>query len=124
MTLRKWTLGIIAIGACVALAVSLWTIEISLFQLGIAAWALLPMAILWFANYHTTRLSLALTVLVGSLFVVGLGAAFYIDAFFIHPDAQSGLVILFAPIYQLAAATPLALLCGIVWLIHKHAQRH
>jgi hypothetical protein len=33
MTVKKWTLGIIAIGASAALAVSLWTIQVSLFQL-------------------------------------------------------------------------------------------
>jgi uncharacterized membrane protein YczE len=124
VSLRKWTVGIIAFGAAIALAVSLWTITISLRQLGFAAWAVLPMAVLWFANYHPTRLSLALVILVVSLCVVGFGVVAYINAFFIHPDAQSGLVIMFAPLYQLTAAIPLAVFCGIAWLKRKRAQTH
>ena len=80
------------------------------------------MTVLWFANYHATRTGLPLAVLIGSVCVVGFGFVTYLDAFFIRLEAQSGLAILFVPLYQLAAAVPLALVCGIAWLAQKRAQ--
>jgi hypothetical protein len=121
---RKWTTGVIVFGGVVALGLSLWTIEISLLQLGVAVWAILPMAVLWFANCHTARRGLALAVLIDSVCVVVFGCITYLDAFFVHLDAQSGLAVLFVPLYQLAGAIPCALVSGIAWLVQKHAQIH
>lgn len=68
-------------------------------------WACLPYGILLFFNniwsgVFKKDLSLLITTSVVSSFAVLM----VVDAFFIHPDAQSGLIFLFLPGYQAIAA--------------------
>jgi hypothetical protein len=70
-------------------------------------WALLPYAALaWLAS----RPFNSWVVLVGSLVVGGSALFLYYRAFFVEPDAQSGLSVVFLPLYQLFG-------CAIVWAV-------
>ena len=72
--------------------------------LGFWLWANVPYLILLFANRFSTktkgpRILVSLTVLVSVLAPMYL----YYTAFYSNPDAQSGLVFIFLPIYQVAS---------------------
>jgi hypothetical protein len=57
----------------------------------------------------------ALTILIGALAISGYGLLVLVHAFFVEPDAQSGLVFIFLPFWQLAGALllyPVALYAG------------
>jgi hypothetical protein len=73
-----------------------WTDMLTVFSLN-----LLPFGILLFFNLikedcHKKDIA----ILVSTIIVCGFGIVILIDAFFIHIDAQSGLIFLFLPIIQ------------------------
>jgi len=68
-------------------------------------WACLPYGILlFFNNIYRGIYKKDLTLLITTIIVSGFGAFMLIDAFFIHIDAQGGLIFLFLPVYQAIAA--------------------
>lgn len=65
------------------------------------AWALLPYLVLHRRLRGTDGPKLVHGVLlVAALLLTGFGFAVFLSAFFLEPDAQSGLVVLFIPIWQ------------------------
>lgn len=65
-----------------------------------------------------SRLFLICSLLIG---IAGLAA--YIDAAFIHVDAQGGLIFLFLPMVQLAAGFALVVACGLwLWLARMRRE--
>lgn len=101
---RTATLIVIGFGAAATAAVMLHAGDASKFLLfaGFALWALLPYAILYgAARWLVCGVSTSMTVLITALAVAGFGAFCYYDAFFVHLDPQSGLVLVFVPLCQL-----------------------
>ena len=87
---------------------------------GYMAWAISPyfmLAIIFDGFLHHP--SASLTALVGTVLIVLASAALLIDAFFVHINAQGGLIFLFLPIPQWLAALFLGLICLIVSKVIK-----
>ena len=106
-----------AIAAVVGIAFAVWTVAIcdgiSLFGLAIAGWVALPYLIISLAANRVSTLA-AKVLLACTLPVLTL---YGIRAFsFIDEDAQGGLILLFAPGYQLAGAI---LAAAIVMVIDR-----
>jgi len=88
-------------------------------------WACLPYGILlFFNNIYRGVFKKDLILLITTIVVTIFAVLILIDSFFIHIDAQSGLVFLFLPVYQAVAAC----IGGLIGLgLHQrseNAQRH
>jgi hypothetical protein len=84
-----------------------WWLSFMVFGL----WSLVPYAGLVACGLLANRTKgQALTALIGSALVVCLGVLLLVDGFFIHPDAQSALVFIVLPFYQLAGVVVLILI--------------
>jgi hypothetical protein len=84
---------------------------------GFFGWACLPYGILLFLNIiKAGKLKKDIVLLLTTAIVSGFGIILIIDAFFIHIDAQGGLVFLFIPIYQSIAAIAGGLI-GLVFYV-------
>lgn len=90
---------------------------------GFALWVSLPYAVVWFAAGRLSGYTFALLVL-GAGLVAAAGFALFIYAtvfiFTAKPDAQSGLVFLFIPLYQLGA---LLVAAGLAFLAKRFTRR-
>lgn len=120
--MRAATLGLVAVGFLATLAILVATMEVGWanlgFAIGISLWALSPYAGLWVLARRRSPprgwmgFAFAATVLVaGSTWA-------YVDAMFVHTDAQSGLLFLFMPFWQwiaVASAMVLAAIVGSRW---------
>lgn len=97
------TLGLMAWAAS-------WSWSGLAFMVSLMAWSVSPYVPLGFASRkpRASRGS-AVALLVTAVVVAAFGAAVYVDAFFIHLDAQGALVFLFVPVLQWVGA-----LLGIV----------
>ena len=74
-------------------------------------WAIFPYVILLFLIYKSDKYPKASGVaFAGTLILVLFGVSTLIDGFFIHLDAQSGLLFLFIPFWQLIGSCILALI--------------
>ncbi len=97
--------AIAAASALATLALMAWAMTFSwsglAFVAGLMAWCLSPYAVLAFAAgaMRASRRGLV-ALLVTTVLVAGAAAAAYIDAFFIHLDAQGALILLFMPVWQ------------------------
>lgn len=83
---------------------------------GFIVWAVSPYAYLALMAKLVSTSTAELIVLLLSFLVGSLGVWLIIDAFFIHLDAQSGLVYIFAPIWQWAF---LALASAPLYFLHR-----
>ena len=83
-------------------------------------WACLPYGILLFFNNIWNGVSKKdLSLLITTSIVSSFAVIMLVDAFFIHPDAQSGLIFLFMPAYQSIAA----ILGGLIGLgLHQRSS--
>lgn len=68
------------------------------------AWLLAPYAVLWFVSRRLRYGAQAVIHLIGSLAVGLFGVGILIYGFVANPDPQSGLLLLFIPIWQLVGA--------------------
>ena len=97
-----------AASAAATLALMLWAMTFSwsrlAFVLGLMAWCVSPYVLLAFAA-GAMRVSRrgAIALLVTTILVAGAAAVAYVDAFFIHLDAQGALILLFMPVWQWVA---------------------
>jgi len=97
------------VSAAATLALMLWAMTFSwsglAFVLGLMAWCVSPYALLAFAA-GAMRVSRrgAIALLVTTILVAGAAAAAYVDAFFIHLDAQGALILVFMPVWQWVGA--------------------
>lgn len=95
--------------AAATLALMLWAMTFSwsglAFVLGLMAWCVSPYALLAFAAgaMRASRRG-AIALLVTTVLVAGAAAAAYVDAFFIHLDAQGALILVFMPVWQWVGA--------------------
>ena len=95
--------------AAATLALMLWAMTFSwsglAFVLGLMAWCVSPYALLAFAA-GAMRVSRrgAIALLVTTVLVAGAAAVAYVDAFFIHLDAQGALILVFMPVWQWVGA--------------------
>ena len=71
------------------------------FILALTAWCVSPYALLALVSgrMRASRAG-AITVLVTTILVAGAAAVAYVDAFFIHLDAQGALILIFMPVWQ------------------------
>ena len=98
-----------AASALATLALMVWAMTFTWsglgFVLGLMAWCVSPYAPLAFAagGLRTSRAG-AITLLVTTLVVAGAAGIAYVDAFFIHLDAQGALILLFMPVWQWVGA--------------------
>ena len=90
---------------------------------GIIAWALVPYFVAFIpALLPQGRLG-AVGVLLGCLLLVGASAWAYYDAFFVHTDAQNGLVFVFFPPWQLAFCVVLLVCAGIASVVSARSNK-
>ena len=95
--------------AAATLALMLWAMTFSwsglAFVLGLMAWCVSPYALLALAAgaMRASRRG-AIALLVTTVLVAGAAAAAYVDAFFIHLDAQGALILVFMPVWQWVGA--------------------
>jgi len=92
---------------------------------GFFGWACLPYGILlFFNNIYRGVFKKDLVLLITTAVVTGFAVLILIDSLFIHIDAQSGMIFLFLPVYQVLAA----FVGGLIGLgLHQrsiNAQRH
>ena len=91
--------------------------DLSSFLVIMLVWCLSPYALLALALHRPWRSTeAALVAFATTIAVSGFGLYIYTVAFFVKPDAQSGLVFLFIPLWQWIGA--LAGL-GVAWLIER-----
>lgn len=101
--------GVAAASALATLALMAWAMTFSwsglAFIAGLMAWCVSPYAVLAFAagTLRGSRRALV-ALLVTTVLVAGLAAAAYVDAFFIHLDAQGALILVFMPVWQWVGA--------------------
>ena len=101
--------AVAAASALATLALMAWAMTFSWsglgFVLGLMAWCVSPYAPLAFAagGLRTSRAG-AITLLVTTLVVAGAAGIAYVDAFFIHLDAQGALILVFMPVWQWVGA--------------------
>ena len=103
---RWWLLAIYALVVSVVIIEMGRPSDLSWFVLSIPflLWALAPVALLCFGP------GLRVARLIGAVLVCVLGALAYVHtAFVAKPDAQGGLIFLFAPVYQFGIA--------VLWLL-------
>jgi hypothetical protein len=134
MSLRRFrngTLIVVALGAGLTTALLLylsvygfidegfqWSGLLQLF--GFLVWANVPyLAVYWLAAVLVHGRGSAMLVLISSFAVVIFGAVIYFDAFIVHLDAQSALVFLFVPLYQLLAVAALLGALAIIRAVSK-----
>ena len=95
--------------AAATLALMLWAMTFSwsglAFVLGLMAWCVSPYVPLGFASRkpRASRKS-AVALLVTAVVVAAFAAIVYVDAFFIHLDAQGALILVFMPVWQWVGA--------------------
>ncbi len=100
--------AVAAASAVATLALMAWAMTFSwsglAFVAGLMAWCVSPYAVLAFAagGMRASRRGLV-TLLVTTILVAAAAAAAYVDAFFIHLDAQGALILLFMPVWQWVA---------------------
>jgi len=98
-----------AASAAATLALMLWAMTFSwsglAFVLGLMAWCVSPYVLLAIAA-GAMRVSRrgAIALLATTVLVAGAAAVAYVDAFFIHLDAQGALILLFMPVWQWVGA--------------------
>ena len=98
-----------AASALATLALMLWAMTFSwrglAFVLGLMAWCVSPYVLLAFAAgaMRASRRGV-IALLVTTLLVAGAAAVAYVDAFFIHLDAQGALILVFMPAWQWVGA--------------------
>jgi hypothetical protein len=96
--------------------------------LGYVAWALMPYAVVtaMLVCARIFRLARGVHLLchwAGIVIALG-GPLLYVDAMFVHVDAQGALVVLMIPVMQTAAVIGAALVAGLwQWRAHRPAQR-
>ncbi|UCC13677.1 MAG: hypothetical protein JSW21_09905 [Gammaproteobacteria bacterium] len=80
-----------------------------------AGWVGVPYAVLYLASRRSPSTSGSRAVLLlGAAAVSGFGILMLYEAFIAHPDAQSGIVLIFIPLYQLAGLIPLLLVARLL----------
>jgi hypothetical protein len=85
--------------------------------LGLAVWATLPyLMILYLARKVSESKANILMVALGALIISFSGVTLYMDASFLRPDPQGGLVFFAVPCYQWII---IGLLTGILFLFRK-----
>lgn len=78
-------------------------------------WAISPLAALAAGAGLFRHARMASRVYVAGAIVIALAGVFaYVDAALLHPDAQGGLVFLFAPLFQWAAVLCLGAVCAVM----------
>lgn len=122
-TVGSATLAVLALGALVTLALMLGTADLPAFLwsgLFFLLWALAPYVLLAFGLPRVSGAGSRIPGLVGSLVVVSPALALYIDALFVHADAQSALVFVTLPFLQLLGAV---LVIAVVRWIEARRRR-
>lgn len=95
---------------------------------GYVAWALMPYAVVTAMLVYARLFQLARGVHLlchwASILVALGGPLLYVDAMFVHVDAQGALVVLMIPVMQTAAGIGAALVAGLwQWRIHRRIRR-
>ena len=89
----------------------------------ISPFLVLPFAVSWILRPLLGELGWpGLAVVVTTVAVGLLGCYVYWDAFVWHPDAQSALVMLFIPLYQVGTLGSVTFLTVVVWAVRSGKQ--
>ena len=85
---------------------------------------LFPFGVLWILRPLLGELGWPPTAIAVTAVGVGLlGCIVYLDGYLWHPDAQSGLLVLFVPLYQGGIIAIVTFLTVIVWAVRSDRQR-
>jgi hypothetical protein len=88
--------------------------------IGFGLWAAAPnLLLLWYAARRVACQVQSAAVLAGSGLVVGFGGYVYYNGFVAHPDPQSGLLLVFVPVYQWIAV---AITLGLAWWLARRER--
>ena len=101
--------ALMMLAACATVALTAdWTSSASLaFLLAITVWPAVPLALATLGGWLLRRSRPALvSCFLGLLSVFVLVAALHVFAFFINPDPQGALILIFGPIYALVVLIP------------------
>ena len=117
---------VLSLGAISTFILFLYTSElwiknaIELKALAWLSWVVSPYLLLLFAVWFFRKNKIIRNVLfVGTLLIVLPGIIGYIDAFFIHMDAQGGLIFIFLPLYQICLTGIFILIAVFIFCMQK-----
>ena len=97
------------------------TVGTSLFLLLVLGWCVSPYAAIVMALHRPWKSTEAVLVAFATtIAIAGLAAYVYIVAFFVKPDPQGGLVLLFIPLWQWVGAV---VGLGVAWLMERRPRR-
>ena len=97
------------------------TVGTSLFLLLVLGWCVSPYAAIALALHRPWKSAEAVLVaLATTIAIAGLAAYVYIVAFFVKPDPQGGLVLLFIPLWQWVGVV---VGLGVAWLMERRTGR-
>ena len=91
---------IVAILAIIAIGLKTTIAPLSFEAIGFIGWAITPYTYLAVMAYVVSGKTTSITVLILVLLTGGFGVWAFIDAMFIHTDAQGGLVYVVVPFWQ------------------------
>jgi hypothetical protein len=117
---------ILAIGMALAtagLVVSMadMTVGTSLFMVLVLGWCMSPYAAIALALHRPWKSTEAVLVAFATtIAIAGLAAYIYTVAFFVRPDPQGGLVLLFIPLWQWVGVV---VGLGVAWLVERRPGR-
>ncbi len=95
-----------------------------LFFLPFAAWAAIPFAVIAFASRRARTIPAALRVLFVATLILTFGSMYLLyTAFVTSPDAQSGIVFVFLPIWQMVGLMPFLLVSRLLRARNARAQQ-
>jgi len=97
------------------------TVGASLFMLLVLGWCVSPYAAIALALHRPWKSKEAVLVAFATtVAIAGLAAYIYIVAFFVKPDPQGGLVLLFIPLWQWVGVV---VGLGVAWLVERRPGR-
>ena len=97
------------------------TVGTSLFMLLVLGWCVSPYAAIALALHRPwSSTEAVLVALATTIAIAGLAAYTYIVAFFVKPDPQGGLVLLFIPLWQWVGVV---VGLGVAWLMERRTGR-
>ncbi len=115
------SLGVISASILFLYTSGLWIGNvIELKMLAWLIWAVLPYLLLFFAVWVFKKNEVIINILFTcTLLIVLPGILGYINALFIHIDAQGGLIFIFLPLYQICLTVIFVLIAVFVFCVQK-----
>ena len=118
-------LGIVfsVIAMSVVVTTADWSAGVSAFIVAMALLSILPLGLVTLMGWFLRKSKPALiTCLIALIIAFGFMTLLYVDAFYIHPDAQGGLILLFGPFYTLLGLIPFGIVALVLFVRGQREQ--